>query len=72
VSLVLPHSVDVCAVVPGEGLQVNCSLRHHVIPLSHFRVQDDAKDGVVHISITCCLNTFSIQHFYICETILKC
>jgi hypothetical protein len=61
---VLTCSTDVCAVVLGEGLQINCSLGCCVVPLSHIIVQDDVKDGVVSISIKCCLNEFSILPFY--------
>jgi hypothetical protein len=53
VSAVLSHSVHDCVVVLDEGLQVNCSLGHDVIPLSHFRVQYDAKDEIVSISVAC-------------------
>jgi hypothetical protein len=61
----------VCAVVLHEGLQVNHSFRCCIVPLCCFILQDDIKDGVISISVKCCLNEFSISPFYICETVDK-
>jgi hypothetical protein len=50
-SVVLSCSV-VCAGELGERLQVVCSSGCHVVPLSHFIVQDDFEDGDVNTSMS--------------------
>jgi hypothetical protein len=48
----LSSSVDVCAAVLGEGLQVVYILGCLVISLSHFVVPDDVENEVVNTTIT--------------------